>query len=87
MYKEIKGGEKVVIQDVECWIPPVGYVYNRLTNKLEKREILKSSLKKEDQLWFRTELPEDYNKKRSLELRKQELEPSYYDVKLESFRQ
>jgi hypothetical protein len=87
MYKKITNGVKHVINDVECWTPPVGHVYNRITGKVEKREILKLSVKKSDQMWFRTPLPENYNRMRDDELRKKEIDPSFYDSKLEGFRQ
>lgn len=87
MYNKIKGGVKHVVNDIECWTPPSGHVFNRLTGEIEKRPILSSSTRHKEQKWYRTELPSDYNKMRMAELRKQETDPSFYDVKLEAFRQ
>lgn len=78
---------KITVQGVEFEIPPVGQVRNRLTGKLEKREILKSSTIKAEQYWVRTELPDNYSKDRAAELRKQAYDSMFYDVKLETFRQ
>ena len=63
---------KVNIQGVEFDIPPKGKVRNVITGDLEKRPIITSSSKKEDQVWVRTTLPESYNYKRNEELSKQE---------------
>lgn len=78
---------KIVVQDIEYEIPPVGYIKNRMNGDFEKREILKSSTISKDQIWFRTELPENYKRDRAAEVRKQQYDPMFYDVKLESFRQ
>ena len=59
---------KVDIQGVEFELPPKGKVYNLITKKIEKRPIITSSSKKEDQVWIRTTLPEGYNYKRKEEL-------------------
>lgn len=79
--------QTVEIQNVKCTIPPVGYVYNRMTKKIEKREIMKSSTRHANQKWQRTPLPEGYDKARRVEMRKKEEDPTFYDVKLEAFRQ
>ena len=35
MYKPIEGGSVVEIQGLQCNLPPVGYVYNRITHELD----------------------------------------------------
>lgn len=62
---------KVNIQGVEFEIPPKGKVRNVITGDLEKRPIITSSSKKEDQIWVRTTLPESYDYKRKEELIRQ----------------
>ena len=87
MYTPIDGGTKIVIQGLNCWVPPVGVVYNRLTGKYEKRPIYSRSQDKAEQYWQRTALPDDFNKKRAEEKRKQQVDPDFYDQDLERFRQ
>jgi hypothetical protein len=77
---------KVDIQGVEFELPPKGKVYNVITKKIEKRPIITSSSKKEDQVWIRTTLPEGYNYKRKEELVRQAEDKDYFDVELENFR-
>ena len=76
----------MIIQGVEFKLPPIGKVKNVISSKYEKRPIITSSSKKEDQVWIRTELPKDYNKKRSEEILKQKEDASFYDTELEAFR-
>lgn len=76
----------MIIQGIEFKIPPVGKVFNVINNKTEKRPIITSSSKKEDQVWLRTTLPEDYEIKRFAEIKKQAEDKDYFDVDLESFR-
>ena len=83
MYTPIDGGTKIVIQGLNCWIPPVGVVYNRLTGKYEKRPIYSRSQDRAEQYWQRTALPDDFNKKRAEEKRKQQVDPDFYDQDLE----
>ena len=77
---------KVDIQGVEFELPPKGKVYNVITKKIEKRPIITSSSKKEDQVWIRTTLPEGYNYKRKEELVRQAEDKDYFDIELENFR-
>lgn len=85
MIKDL-GGKVRTIQGLHCNLPPVGEVYNRMTGELEKRPILTETTVKKDQKWFRTPLPEDYDKKRAKEAQIQIEDPEYYDVELEDFR-
>ena len=76
----------MIIQGIDFKIPPAGKVKNVITGKNEKRPIITSSSKKEKQVWIRTELPKDYQKKRSEEILKQKEDPNYFDTELEAFR-
>ena len=53
----------MIIQGIDYKVPPVGKVKNVITGKNEKRPIITSSSKKEKQVWIRTELPKDYQKR------------------------
>jgi len=77
---------KVDIQGVTFELPPKGSVYNVITKEFEKRPIITSSSKKSEQVWKRTELPENYEYKRNEELAKQQEDKDYFDVELENFR-
>lgn len=90
MYDKIEGGRMVDIQGLQCCLPPVGYVYNVLTKKLEHRGVHERSEIKEEQYWQIPELPkwykdvmqawDDYDKK------KKDDDPDFYDEKLEEFK-
>ena len=77
---------KVNVQGVDFSLPPKGKVFNVITKDFEKRPIITSSSKKEDQVWIRTTLPEGYNYKRNEELIRQSEDKDYFDVELENFR-
>ena len=74
------------IQGVDFTLPPVGKVYNVISKELEKRPIITSASKKEEQVWIRTTLPDGYNYKRKEELIRQSEDKDYFDVELENFR-
>lgn len=40
MYNSLPGGTKVIVQGLECYLPPPGTVYNHLTRRLERRAVL-----------------------------------------------
>jgi hypothetical protein len=86
VYSEIENGSKVNIKGLDCHLPPVGYILNRLTDEFEKRKILSSSLKKANQFWERTPLPEDWDRHRKEEEFRREADPNYFDPDLEKFR-
>lgn len=90
MYKEFKNGSKVTIgfddHETEVNLPPVGFVFNKLTKKLERRPILFKGTVVKNQKWKRTELPENYEKRSQLEKAKQESNPKFVDEELEAFR-
>jgi len=76
----------IKLQDLDCYIPPVGKVRNPDTGKLISSPTLKRSTDPDEQYWERTPLPDKWNKKRGAEKRKQESNPDYVDNELESFR-
>lgn len=84
--KPIKGGSKVTVQGLPCHIPPVGYVYNRMTGRIERRSVLSRSPNKKAQYWERRGLPAGYETKRKEEARIQQFNPTHIDVSLEEFR-
>lgn len=90
MFKPYKNGSSQIIgfddQETEVYLPPVGYVENKLTGKLEKRPILFKSLPKKDQKWQRTPLPDNYEERSAIEKHKQQNNPEYVDEELDEFR-
>ena len=76
----------VNIQGVEFTLPPKGKVFNVISKEEEKRPIITSSSVKADQVWIRTELPENYTYKRNAELLRQAEDKDFFDVELENFR-
>ena len=77
---------KVNIQGVDFTIPKPGYIKNIISGKEEKRPIITSSSKKQNQKWIRTELPNDWAIRRRDELAKQEEDKDFFDGDLERFR-
>lgn len=90
MYSKIEGGTSIIIQGLECWIPPVGYVINITTKQLEHRGVWQRSNIKEEQYWERTPLPSWYKAKMkeedAYEKRKKDDDPSFYDQQLEDYK-
>jgi hypothetical protein len=87
MYQPIPGGNSIVIQDINCHLPPVGMVVNRFTGKLERVPILKRSAKKDEQYWERVPMPTNWQKKEAEERKRQKDDPDYFDHELEKYRQ
>jgi len=77
---------QIRLQNVKCYLPPVGKVKHYKTGQLVSRPILKRSDSEEDQYWERTRLPQGWARKRAVEKIKQQLDPDYIDVELEEFR-
>ena len=86
MYHKRKGFKKVNVQGLDCWIPPVGKVYNHWTKEIEDVDIIQRSTRTKDQWWEPVDLPVDYKKKRDQETRRQEDDPDYFNPELESIR-
>lgn len=90
MFQPYENGTSINIQGLECHIPPVGYVYNILTKKLEERGIYSRSEINSEQYWERFKYPiwyrevsrkwDDYDKK------KKEDDPEFYDERLEEYK-
>ena len=86
MYTKRKGFKKTTIQGLDCWIPPVGHVYNHFTKEIEKVEIIQRSPRAKDQWWEPTELPVDWVKKRKQEEHRQDDDPDFFNPELEQIR-
>jgi len=90
MYNKIENGSVVNIQGLDCCIPPVGFVFNITTKKLEEREIWQRSNKPEEQYWERTPLPSWYKAKMkeedTYEKRRKDDDPVFYDEQLEAYK-
>jgi hypothetical protein len=85
MYNPVKNGTSINIQGLECHLPPVGYVMNVLTGKLEKRDIICRSPNIASQYWEREEMP-DWYKKKSKEVEKiRKINPEHSDVKCDEY--
>jgi len=90
MYDKIEGGTIINIQGLECSLPPVGFVFNVLTKRLEQRDIYSRSDNTNEQYWERPTLPswyyetikqwDEYDKK------KKDEDPDFYDERLEEFK-
>jgi hypothetical protein len=69
------------------YLPPEGFVENKFEGgRLERRPILNKEKARKNQKWTRTELPEDWKKRRKEEKKKQESNPAYIDPELQKFR-
>lgn len=77
---------KIKIQNLKCYVPPVGKVRDYHTGELVERPILKRSDDPNEQYWEKPKLPDGWNKKRLIEKAKQVIDPNYVDVELEEFR-
>lgn len=90
MFSPIENGSVVDIQGLQCQIPPVGYVYNIITKKIEEREIWQRSPYPEEQYWERVPLPSWYKAKikeeDAYEKIRKEGDAPYYDEKLEEYK-
>lgn len=91
MYRKIEGGTIMNIQGLDCCIPPEGYVWNVLTNKLEYTGVYQRSDIPEEQYWERFPMPSWYKEVTKKEddylKRKKEDDPQFYDEKYEAFKQ
>ena len=86
MYRKHKGSKEYVIMGISTWRPPVGMVYNIITNQYERREILSRSSRAHNQYWERPEPPKDYELKRKKEIVTQRTNPEYYNPELQEYR-
>lgn len=79
MYHQLKGGSVYPVQGLNCNLPPAGHVYNILTGKVEKRDVITRSLKKSEQYWERQDLPEWWKRKETEEQKRQLVDPDFFD--------
>ncbi len=71
---------------ISTWRPPVGMVYNIMTNQYERREMYKRSSRNDNQYWERPEPPKDYELKRKKEIATQRTNAEYYNPELQEYR-
>lgn len=90
MFNEIPNGTCIDIQDLKCWIPPEGYVYNVASKKLEYTGVYSRSDNLKEQKWERTPLPDWYKeiqkKWKAYDKKKKEEDPEFYDEQLEEYK-
>jgi hypothetical protein len=91
MYLEIPQGNKINLQGLLCWTPPVGYIWNISTKKLEHRGVYQRSEIASEQYWERVPLPiwykETIKKEDDYERRKKDGDQPFYDERLEKYKQ
>ena len=87
MFKPIKGGKKINIQGLDCWIPPEGVVLNKFTNEFEARPIYKRSEIKKEQYWEIPKKPENVKERLIEEAYKREGNPTFFDTELQQYRE
>jgi len=76
----------MTIQDVVCYVPPPGFVFDRFTGEVVEAEIYQRSPIQKEQKWEIPPAPKDYDDKRLEEEEKQDSNPNYVDNELESYR-
>ena len=91
MYKPIEGGEVIDIQGLKCNLPPIGYVWNRITNKLDFIGVYRRSNIDEECYWEMPPLPiwykEVITKWDKYDKIKKDDDDDFYDERLEKFKQ
>lgn len=90
MYNPIENGSIINIQGLDCHLPPVGYVFNVITNKLEYVGVHSRSDIPSEQYWERIPYPSWYKEVTKKEddylKRKKEDDPPFYDEKYEEYK-
>lgn len=92
MFNPIEGGSVVEIPDnafgfiFKCQLAPIGYGKNVITGQVQETDILKRSDIPEEQYWERPQLPDDYKKRREIEVTRQRVDRKYFDPYLEAIR-
>jgi len=93
MFYPIENGSVYEVPDnafgfiFHCNVPPIGYGVNSITGKLQKTDIIKRSEIEQEQYWERYHLPKNWQERREVEKRKQEIDKYYFDPELEQIRQ
>lgn len=86
MFHPVANGSIETIYGYDCQIPPVGYGVNAVSGELEYVGVMSCSENKADQIWVRTGLPKDWEKREKKEQKLQESDDDYVDEILEKFR-
>lgn len=90
MYNPIENGTCIEVQDLKCWIPPEGFVFNVATKQLEYTGVYSRSDNQKEQKWERTPLPDWYKevqkKWKAYDKKKKEDDPEFYDEQLEVYK-
>lgn len=87
MFHPIPKGSVESIYGYNCQLPPVGWGKNCITGELEHIGVHQCSTKRNEQIWFRTGLPKDYEKREKKELQNQKIDEEYVDEYLEKIRE
>ncbi len=90
MFTPIENGSCIDIQGLDCWIPPVGYVFNVATKEYEYVGVQSRSEIPSEQKWERKPLPNWYKdilkKWKEYDKKKKEDDPEFYDEQLEVYK-
>ena len=86
MFKKREGFKKKVIQDVECYLPPPGKVYDWFTHEVVDVEVYSRSPVPSKQFWEIPPPPEGYDTKRNAEKKQQRRDAYFFDAELEQYR-
>jgi hypothetical protein len=86
-YQRSKDSTKVIIQDVHCWVPPPGWVFDIRSGyrKMVEVGIYSRSDDPTEQYWEIPPEPKDYKMKRQKEKRRQKSTPGHQDVELTKY--
>jgi hypothetical protein len=85
MFKDL-GGEKIDIQGIVVNLPPVGYVFNKFTQKLEHRGVYARSEIKREQYWEIPKKPHNVKRRLDEEYLKRKKDPDFFDRDLQAYR-
>lgn len=91
MYRKIEGGTIINIQGLDCCLPPVGYVWDILTDKLVYTGVYQRSDDPLEQYWERFPFPEwykDVTKQEDdyLKKKKNDDDTVFYDKRYEEYK-
>lgn len=75
------------VQGLKCWLPPVGYVYDRVNKEFVYTGIESRSEDPIEQYWERKGLLEGYDKQKAMELERREINPDFIDTELLAFEE
>ena len=75
------------VQGLKCWLPPEGYVYDRVQKEYVYTGVESRSDIPAEQYWERKGLPEMYDEQKAIELDRREINPDYIDPELLAFEE